>query len=97
MTTDRARAYARVMKTLEDLGPAKLRSPEQALTRFAADSLLFCRNIVADGSARAAVSEFEEMRERLVTTGRWTPWRAAQLADDVWACGPAFDMALRAA
>jgi hypothetical protein len=43
------------------------------------------------------VSAFEEMRDRLVATGRWTPRRAAQLADDVWACGPAFDVTLRAA
>jgi hypothetical protein len=97
MTSDRARAYARVMITLRDLGPAKLRSTEQAMIRVAADALLFCADIVNDRSARAAFSAFDDMRERLVATGRWTPHRAAQLADDVWACGPAFDVTLRAA
>jgi hypothetical protein len=86
-----------VIKTVRDIGPAKLRSSEQALTRLAADSLLFCADMVDDRSARAAFSDFEAMRERLVATGRWTAQRAAQFAEDVWACGPAFDVALRAA
>jgi hypothetical protein len=97
MTPERARAYARVTTTLRDLGPAKLRSSEQALTRVAADSLLFCADIVGDRLARAAFSDFDAMRERLVATGRWTHKRAAELADDVWACGPALDVMPRAA
>jgi hypothetical protein len=97
MTSERARAYARVMKTIRDLGPAKLRSSEQAVTRVAADSLLFCADLVNDRAARKAFSDFDAMREHLVATGRWTTHRAAQLADDVWACGPAFELALRAA
>jgi hypothetical protein len=97
MTSQRARAYARVMKTLHDIGPAKLRSSEQAVTRVAADSLLFCADIVNDRAARKAFSDFDAMREHLVATGRWTTRSAAQLADDLWACGPAFDVALRAA
>jgi hypothetical protein len=97
MTSQRARAYARVMKTLRDVGPAKLRSSEQAVTRVAADSLLFCADIVNDRAARAAFSDFDAMREHLVATGRWTGQSAARLADDLWACGPAFDTALRAA
>ena len=86
-----------MIKTVRDIGPAKLRSSEQALTRLAAGSLLFCADIVDDRSARAAFSDFEAMREHLVATGRWTAQRAAQFAEDVWACGPAFDVALRAA
>jgi hypothetical protein len=97
MTSTRARAYARVMKTLRDLGPAKLRSSEQAITRSAADSLLFCADIVNDRVARDAFSDFDAMLDHLVATDRWTMQRADQLADDVWACGPAFDVALRAA
>ena len=97
MTSERARAYARVMMTLRDIGHAKLRSSEQAVTRLAADSLLFCADIVDDRCARAAFVDFDAMREHLVATGRWTAQRAAQLADDVWACGPAFDVAFRAA
>jgi hypothetical protein len=97
MTSQRARAYARVMKTIRDLGSTKLWSSEQAVTRIAADSLLFCADIVNDRAARQAFSDFDAMREHLVATNRWTAQRAAQLADDVWACGPAFDVALRAA
>jgi hypothetical protein len=95
MTCDRARAYARVMQTLRDLGPAKMCSSEQALTRHAADTLLFCADIVDDRSARAAFSAFDDMRERLVASGRWTAERAARFADDLWACGPAFAVAPR--
>jgi hypothetical protein len=83
------------MKTLRDLGPAKLRSSEQALTRHAADTLLFCSDIVADRAARAAFTAFDEMHERLVASGRWTADRAARLADDLWACGPSLDVSPR--
>jgi hypothetical protein len=89
MTRDRARAYARVMMTLQDEGPAKLLPPERARTRLAADALLFCADILGDRSARAAFTDFEAMRAHLVDCGRWTAERAAALADDVWACGPA--------
>jgi hypothetical protein len=95
MTRDRARAYARVMKTLRDLGPAKLRSSEEAVTRHAADTLLFCSDIVHDRAARAAFMTFDEMHERLVASGRWTAERAGRLADDLWACGPSLDVTAR--
>ena len=97
MTSERARAYQRVMKTLRELGPAKLQAGEEALTRLAADALLFCADLVDDRSAREAFAAFDAMHERLVASGRWTPQRAAQLADDVWACGPALAVTLRAA
>jgi hypothetical protein len=82
------------MKTLRDIGPATMQSSEQAVTRHAADSLLFCANIVHDRAARAAYSAFEAVHERLVATGRWTSERADAVADDVWACGPGLDVQL---
>src|SRR4051794_38214431 len=94
MTSDRARAYARVMKMLRDIGPATLQSWEQAVTRHAADALLFCGSIEHDRGARAAYSAFGELHERLVAGGRWTPERADTVADDVWACGPGLDVQL---
>jgi hypothetical protein len=97
MTRERARAYARVMKTLTDLGPAKLLSAEQARIRSAADALLFCASIATDRSARTAFADVETLRELLVASGRWTPERAARLEDDVWACGPALGATLAAA
>jgi hypothetical protein len=94
MTSDRARAYARVMMMLRDIGPATLQSAEQAATRHAADALLFCRNIAHDRGAREAYSAFEALQERLVASGRWTSERADAVADDVWACGPGLDVPL---
>jgi hypothetical protein len=94
MTLDRARAYARVMKTLRDIGAAKLLSPEQAVTRHAADALLFCGDIAHDRAARAACSAFGALHEQLVASGRWMPESARALADDVWACGPGLDIPL---
>jgi hypothetical protein len=38
---DRAQAYGRVVKTLDDLGPTKLLADEQETIRSAADALLF--------------------------------------------------------
>jgi hypothetical protein len=97
MTTERARAHARVMKTVRELGPAKLLAPEQALIRIAADALLFCADIMSDRSARAAFSDFDALCEHVVASGRWSARRAAELADDVWACGPGLGAGLQAA
>lgn len=94
MTNERARAYARVMTTLRDLGPAKLLPSEQARIRSAADALLFCASIAADRSARNGFADVEALRAHLVDSGRWTRERANALGDDVWACGPALDVAL---
>jgi hypothetical protein len=88
MTTQRARAYARVMKTLKDLGPVKLLPSEQARTRLAADALLFCADLVNDASARSAYADIDALREHLISSGRWSAQRADDLLDDVWACGP---------
>jgi hypothetical protein len=76
------------MRTLRDVGPAKLLPPEQAKIRFAADSLLFCADVVADASARRAYGEIEQLSEHLVSCGRWTTEAAGRLEDGVWACGP---------
>lgn len=88
MTGPRARAYGRVIRTLSDLGAAKLLASEQARIRHAADALLFCADVVQDSAARAGVSDIQTLRDHLVESGRWTSERAGELADDVWACGP---------
>ena len=41
MTSERTQAYGRIVKTLEDLGPAKLLASEQERIREAADTLIF--------------------------------------------------------
>ena len=83
MNSHRSEAYGRVVKTLDDLGTAKLQPAEQDAIRTAADALFF------DGDARDELAAVEELVQKLVESERWTPGRAQQLLDDVAACGPA--------
>ena len=87
MTNERAQAYGRVMKTLEDLGPAKLHDLERHRIRAAADVLLFAPP--NDPGAFDALRGVEQMVRDLAESGRWTVQRANELSDDVAACGPA--------
>jgi hypothetical protein len=86
MTSERSLAYGRVMKTLEDLGPAKLHDLERERVRQAADALLFATP--TDPGADEASFDIEDLARFLVETERWTPESAARLTDDVLACGP---------
>jgi hypothetical protein len=85
MTSERTRAYGQIVKTLDDLGPAKLQPTEQDRIREAADTLIFAAEPEV---ARAALEDIEELVEHLVGSDRWTPERAQQLLDDLAACGP---------
>ena len=85
MTGERAQAYGRVLHTLEDLGPTKLHPSEQLRIRDAADTLVFASSLE---DARAALGDADALCEHLVATGRWTEARAAELAHDLFACGP---------
>jgi hypothetical protein len=76
------------MMTLDNVGPAKLLPAEQARIRHTADSLLFCADLMNDGAARAALADFDALRDHLVESGRWSHERAGRLGDDVWNCGP---------
>jgi hypothetical protein len=82
LTEDRAQAYGRVVKTLQDLGPTKLLPDEQDVIRQAADALLF------EDDGYEELTRVEDLAERLVEAERWTPERARRLVDDVAACGP---------
>ena len=88
MTSERAQAYGRVMSTLADVGASKLQADEQDRVRAAADILLFCENVSHDDAAREALADVEALERLLVESGRWSEARAAQLADDIRACGP---------
>ena len=96
MTPERSQAYGRVMKTLDDLGPAKLHAREDESLREAADALLFAA--AADTAALEAITNVELLTKQLAESGRWAPETAGKLADDVAACGPGFvaDMPLDA-
>jgi hypothetical protein len=88
MTADRSRAYARVTRTVDDLGAAKLHELERRRVRDAADALVFAS--AYDAAALGALEDMEQLTQELVESGRWTPERAGRLADDVAACGPAW-------
>ena len=85
MTSERTLAYGLVVKTLDDLGPAKLQPAEQDRIREAADTLIFAAE---PDEARAALEDIEELAEHLAASDRWTPERAQQLLEDLTDCGP---------
>jgi hypothetical protein len=87
MTPERAEAYARVMKTLADLGPSKLHPREQERIRAAADDLLLFEALPGEDPALRAL-EVEWLASRLVEAERWGAPEARRLVDDVLACGP---------
>jgi hypothetical protein len=88
MTTNRARAYGRVMTLIAELGPAKLHADEQQAVRDAADALLFAFDVTSDADARAALDHLDALMERLVENDRLIPETAAAILDAVEACGP---------
>jgi hypothetical protein len=95
MTTDRSRAYARVARTLTDVGPAKLHDLEQRRIRNAADALVFAGP--DEYEALTALVDVEQLTQELIRSGRWMPERAWRLADDIAACGPTWIEPLPAA
>ncbi len=88
MSPERTNAYRRVLQTLNELGPSKLQSGEQDRIRYAADSLLFCGDLSADGSAQESIADTRLLLEVLVDSGRWEQVTADKLADDIRGCGP---------
>jgi hypothetical protein len=76
------------MKTLDDLGPAKLLPAEQESVREAADALFFCES-GADPVAGEALDRIRTVVDHLVASERWTEERASELVRDLEACGPA--------
>jgi hypothetical protein len=85
MNSERTQAYGRVVKTLEDLGPAKLQPAEQDRIRDAADTLIFAAGV---DEARSALEDVDTLVEHLVASGRWTTERAQELLQDLLGCGP---------
>lgn len=88
MTSDRSRAYTRVIKTIDDMGPAKLHELEQRRLRNAIDTLVFAGP--AEYSALHVLDDVELLLAGLVESGRWTADRAGELLDDITGCGPAW-------
>jgi hypothetical protein len=88
MNAARATAYSRVMRIIEELGPAKLQPAESELIREAADALLFTGDELSD-AAQTALAEAEALVAHLEASGRWTGPRADELFAAIAGCGPA--------
>jgi hypothetical protein len=97
MTPERAHAYQRVIQTLKEMGPSKLLGDERERVRYAADNLIFSRDLAQDAPARAAMADIERLCRALVDGGRWEQAAAMRLADNVSQCGPTLLPDLRAA
>jgi len=87
MTSERSQAYGRVMRTLDDVGPAKLTELERERVRAAADTLFFAEDLGTDGEAREAVSDVTALARHLVESERWLDESARKLLGDVLATG----------
>ena len=85
MTSERTQAYGRIVKTLEDIGPAKLQPAEEQRIRDAADNLFFAADLE---EARATLTDVDALAEHLVGSGRWTTERTTELVQNLQACGP---------
>jgi hypothetical protein len=90
MNAERTQAYGRVIRTLEDLGPAKLLPAEQERIRDAADTLVFAADL---DEARLAMSEVDALAAHLVASDRWSDERADRLVQDLLDCGPVTSLA----
>jgi hypothetical protein len=88
MTSDRSQAYGRVMRTLDDVGPAKLHDSEREEIRAAADTLFFAEDLGVDAEAREAVTRVTTLARNLVDSDRWLDDTARALLSDVLGCGP---------
>lgn len=89
MNSERAQAYGRVMRRLEDVSGVKFHDAETAIIREAADTLLFAQRLDEPGAAEALLL-IERLMRDLAESGRWTTESAQALADDVSGCGPSF-------
>ena len=82
------------MRTLDDMGPAKLHESEREEIRAAADTLFFAEDLGTDAEARDAVARITRLARQLVDSGRWLDESARPLLADVLACGPLQPVAL---
>lgn len=97
MSPERTQAYRRVVQTLDELGPTKLQPSEQDRVRYAADSLIFCSDLLEDDATRDSLEDTELLCEVLVGSGRWERVTADRLIADLRACGPEMPVELQQA
>ncbi len=97
MNPERANAYSRVLHTLDELGPVKLQPAEQERIRYAADSLIFCADLLEDDATRDSLEDTELLCEVLVESGRWERATTDRLIADLRGCGPELPLELQQA
>jgi hypothetical protein len=95
MSPERANAYSRILRTLDELSAAKLQPAEQDRIRYAADSLIFCADLLEDDATRDSLEDTELLCEVLVESGRWERVTADRLIADLRACGPELPLELQ--
>ena len=88
MTSERAQAYGRVMKTLAGLAASKFHPSEQDVVREAADALFFCEDLGADEYAARSLDAVRTLLEGMVEADRLAPETAGRLLADIEDCGP---------
>ena len=76
------------MRTLDDVGPAKLHESEREEIRAVADTLFFAEDLGVDTEAREAVARVTQLARTLVESERWLDESARTLLADVLGCGP---------
>jgi hypothetical protein len=86
MTSDRSKAYGRVMHLVS--AQTLLSDGEQATIREAADSLLFCEEIEDSPDVMESLVAAIELGQGLVASGRWASWRLELLVEELSECGP---------
>lgn len=88
MSPERSNAYRRVLDAVAELGPTKLHDAEEDQIRYAADSLIFCRDLAEDEASRDALTCTQLLFDSLVESGRWEQVTADRLAAALRECGP---------
>jgi hypothetical protein len=88
VNSERAQAYGRVIKAIDDLSGAKLHPPEQQTVRDAADAMFFCERLETDPGAQEALDALYTLGDHLVEADRMQPETVRELTTAVEGCGP---------
>jgi hypothetical protein len=88
VNSERAQAYGRVTKSLDDLSGAKLHPEEQQTVREAADALFFCERLETDPTAQEALDRLYTLGDHLIEADRMLPETVRELTSRVEGCGP---------
>jgi uncharacterized protein YggE len=86
-----------VIQTLNELGASALGGRDQDVIRHAADSLIFCRDLLHDDAASEALQDVERLCRALVDAGRLKLTGVTRIASDISRCGPSPPPELKAA